>query len=52
MQQQRGTTVRLTNTVDASLVGGAAVRFGDHVLDRSVHSLLEAIGRQLYETSV
>ena len=65
MQQQRGTTVlwapvaltfgttvRLTNTVDESLVGGAAVRFGDHVLDRSVHSLLEAIGRQLYETSV
>jgi len=50
--KQRGTTIRLTNTVDPPLVGGATVRFGDHVLDRSVHSLLEAIGRQLYETSV
>ena len=38
--------------VDASLVGGAYVRIGDRVIDRSVKTLLEAIAHQLYEVSV
>lgn len=37
---------------DASLVGGAFVRIGDHVIDRSVKTLLETIANQLYEVSV
>jgi len=44
--------VRLTSEVDASLLGGALVRIGDRVIDRTVRTLLEAIGHQLYETSV
>lgn len=44
--------IRLTAEVDSSLVGGALVRIGDRVVDRSVRTLLETIGRQLHETSV
>jgi F-type H+-transporting ATPase subunit delta len=44
--------VKLTTAVDPSLVGGALVRIGDRVIDRSVRSLLEAIERQLEEVSV
>jgi F-type H+-transporting ATPase subunit delta len=44
--------VRLTSEVDAALLGGALVRLGDRVIDRTVRTLLEAIGHQLYETSV
>jgi F0F1-type ATP synthase delta subunit len=34
------------------LGGGALVRIGDHVIDRSVRTLLEQIERQLAEVSV
>lgn len=44
--------VKLTSEVDASLLGGALVRIGDRVVDRSVRTLLEAIGAQLHEASV
>ena len=44
--------VRLTTEVDPSLLGGALVRIGDRVIDRTVRTLLEAIGHQLYEASV
>ena len=42
----------LTTQVDASLLGGAYVRIGDRVIDRSVKTLLETIANQLYEVSV
>ena len=44
--------IKLTADVDDRLVGGALVRIGDHVIDRSVRTLLEQIGRQLAEVSV
>jgi F-type H+-transporting ATPase subunit delta len=45
-------SIRLTTEVDPSLIGGALVRIGDRVIDRSVRTLLEAISRQLAETTV
>lgn len=45
-------TIQLTTEVDSSLVGGALVRIGDRVIDRSVRTLLESISRQLAETHV
>jgi F-type H+-transporting ATPase subunit delta len=44
--------IRLTSEVDESLIGGALVRIGDRVIDRSVATLLRAIERQLAEVSV
>jgi F-type H+-transporting ATPase subunit delta len=44
--------VRLTAEVDPSVLGGALVRIGDRVIDRTVRTLLESIGAQLYEASV
>ncbi len=44
--------IRLTAGVDASLLGGALVRIGDRVVDRSVRTLLDTIGAQLSEVSV
>lgn len=42
----------LTETVDPSLVGGAYVRIGDRIIDRSVQTLLETITHQLFDVSV
>ena len=42
----------LTASVDPSLIGGAYVRIGDHIVDRSVRSLLQTIANQLHEVSV
>ena len=47
-----GKKIRLASGVDPRLVGGALVRIGDRVVDRSVLSLLAAIERQLMEASV
>lgn len=44
--------IRLTSEVDPELLGGALVRIGDRVIDRSVRTLLEAIEHQLSEVSV
>ena len=44
--------VTLTEAVDPVLVGGANVRIGDRLIDRTVKTLLEAIEYQLYQTSV
>jgi F-type H+-transporting ATPase subunit delta len=44
--------VRLTAEVDPTVLGGALVRIGDRVVDRTVRTLLEAIGHQLHEASV
>ena len=38
--------------VDPAILGGAYVRIGDRVVDRSVRTLLEAVAHQLYEVSV
>jgi len=44
--------VKLTTSVEAELLGGALVRIGDRVVDRSVRTLLESIEHQLLEVSV
>jgi F-type H+-transporting ATPase subunit delta len=44
--------IKLTSDVDPSLLGGALVRIGDRVVDRSVRSLLDGMARQLYEANV
>ncbi len=44
--------VVLSAVVDPELIGGAYVRIGDHIVDRSVRSLLQTIANQLYEVSV
>jgi F-type H+-transporting ATPase subunit delta len=44
--------LRLTSEVDPRLIGGAQVRIGDRVIDRSVRTLLETIEGQLMELSV
>ena len=47
-----GKKIVLESLVDASLVGGAYVRIGDRVIDRSVRSLLGSLAQQLSEVSV
>jgi len=44
--------IRITREVDPELLGGALVRIGDRVIDRSARTLLEAIHKQLSEVSV
>jgi F-type H+-transporting ATPase subunit delta len=44
--------VKLTSEVDGALMGGALVRIGDRVVDRSVRTLLDSIEHQLREVSV
>ena len=52
LERYTGKQIVLEVQVDASLVGGAYVRIGDRVIDRSVKTLLETIANQLYEVSV
>ena len=52
LQKTTGKKIVLEAQVDPSLVGGAYVRIGDRVIDRSVKNLLQSISDQLYETSV
>lgn len=52
LERHTGGTIKLTTEVDASLLGGALVRIGDRVIDRSVRTLLETIAKQLDEVSV
>lgn len=52
LERTTGANINLTAEVDPVLVGGALVRIGDRVIDRSVKSLLEAIEQQLLEVSV
>ncbi|MBI1798315.1 MAG: ATP synthase F1 subunit delta [Candidatus Eisenbacteria bacterium] len=44
--------IRLAASVDSSLMGGALVKIGNRVIDRSVRTLLSRIGERLMETSV
>ena len=52
LEASTGSKIRLTSAVDPALLGGAQVRIGDRVIDRSVKNLLEAIEQQLSEVSV
>lgn len=52
VERMTGKKIRLTADVDPRLVGGALVRIGDRVIDRTVRSLLEAVEHRLLETSV
>ncbi len=52
LEKRTNSKIQLTSEVDASLLGGALVRIGDRVIDRSVRTLLEQIERQLSEVSV
>jgi F-type H+-transporting ATPase subunit delta len=52
LERTTGGKIVLTSSVDASLIGGALVRLGDRVIDRTVKTLLEAIQQQLSEVSV
>jgi len=44
--------IKLTSDVDPRLLGGALVRIGDRVIERSVRTLLETIRQNLQETTV
>ncbi len=52
LERTTGKRIVLSQEVDPSLLGGAYVRIGDHIQDRSVKTLLATISQQLYETGV
>jgi F-type H+-transporting ATPase subunit delta len=52
LERNTGAKIRLTTALDPDLIGGALVRIGDRVVDRTVKTLLEKIGQQLMEASV
>ncbi|TMQ70692.1 MAG: ATP synthase F1 subunit delta [Candidatus Eisenbacteria bacterium] len=52
LERRTHSKIRLTSEVDPRLIGGALVRIGDHVVDRSVATLLKSIERQLSEVTV
>jgi F-type H+-transporting ATPase subunit delta len=45
-------TIKLSAEVDPELIGGALVRIGDRVIDRSVRTLLGTVAEQLHQTTV
>ena len=52
LERTTGSKIHLTTEVDAALMGGALVRLGDRVIDRSVRTLLDSIAAHLQEASV
>ena len=52
LEEITGSRIRLASATDPDLIGGALVRIGNRVIDRSVRTLLEAIEQQLSETAV
>ena len=52
LETSTGSRIKLTNDIDERLIGGALVRIGDRVLDRSVASLLAAIAERLHHANV
>jgi len=52
LERTTGKKINLATEVDSRLLGGALVRIGDRVIDRSVKTLLESIEHQLMEVSV
>jgi len=47
LERESGRTLRATFAVDATLIGGAKVQIGDHLIDSSVRARLIALGREL-----
>jgi F-type H+-transporting ATPase subunit delta len=47
LERESGRKLRATFAVDPTLIGGAKVQIGDHLIDSSVHAKLIALGRQL-----
>ena len=47
LESMTGQTVKLTTTVDASLIGGLTVQVGDRMIDASVRGRLERLRDQL-----
>jgi len=52
LEKSTGKSIKLASDVDPTLLGGALVKIGDHVIDRSVRTLLEAIEHRLSAVSV
>jgi F-type H+-transporting ATPase subunit delta len=47
LERESGRKLRATFAVDPTLIGGAKVQIGDHLIDASVQAKLTALGRQL-----
>jgi F-type H+-transporting ATPase subunit delta len=47
LERTSGLKLRAAFAVDPTLIGGAKVQIGDHLIDSSVHAKLTALGRQL-----
>jgi len=47
LEETSGQKLRATFAVDPTLIGGAKVQIGDHLIDSSVHGKLTALGREL-----
>jgi F-type H+-transporting ATPase subunit delta len=47
LERESGRKLRATFAVDPTLIGGAKVQVGDHLIDSSVQAQLIALGRQL-----
>ena len=52
LERYTGKKIHLTSEVDPRLIGGALVRIGDHVIDRSAATLLRSIQEQLAAVNV
>jgi len=52
LESSTGKKILLTAQIDDALIGGAYVRIGDHVVDRSVQSLLRTLANQLHDVTV
>lgn len=52
LERTTGKKITITTQVDPTLVGGAYVRIGDRIVDRSVTTLLQTIANKLYDVSV
>jgi F-type H+-transporting ATPase subunit delta len=47
LERTSGLKLRASFAIDPTLIGGAKVQIGDHLIDSSVHAKLIALGRQL-----
>lgn len=52
LEAKTGKTVILTNTVDASVIGGVRLDYGTEQIDKSVSSSLKAIGTLISDTDI
>lgn len=47
LEQKSGRTLRATFAVDPTLIGGAKIQIGDHLIDSSLQGKLISLGREL-----